>query len=171
MRGQRGTCRFADMFQAMRHFCYRNWCWFLSLACSRDNGLPSMRTLALALVSFILSLLLGTVFAWNKTSPNALIFILVILAVAVGFFCLADWLRRRRARPKESPPPPVYARNHGNTVATSIINLIAIPLLYLYVWYPGLNQDVTTFEIDTVVCLASTPVPTYSPSELLLIHH
>ncbi|KAI1760625.1 hypothetical protein GGR53DRAFT_525937 [Hypoxylon sp. FL1150] len=33
---------------------------------------------------------------------------------------------------------------------TSIITPIAIPLLYLYVWYPGLNQDVTTFQIDTV---------------------
>lgn len=138
---------------------YRNWCCFLlSLVGTGDYGLPSTRTLALALISSVLSLLLGTVFAVHKTEPNVLIFVSSILAVAVAFLCFADWLKRRRAYAKGLVALPVYARNLGNTVTTSIITLLAVPLLYQYVWYPGLDQDVTTFEKDTVVCLSSTLV-------------
>lgn len=115
----------------MRHYWYRNWCYFLlSLIGSGDYGLPSTRTLALALISFVLSLLLGTVFAVHKTEPDILIFVLSILAVAVAFLCFIDWLKRRRAYAKGPIVLPVYTRNLGNTVATSIITLLAIPLLY-----------------------------------------
>ncbi|KAI0180735.1 hypothetical protein GGR52DRAFT_566993 [Hypoxylon sp. FL1284] len=136
----------------MRQHWQRRRCYVASLVGSRDLGLPSKRTLVLALISFILSLLIGTVCAVQKSPPDVLLAISSLLAVAVALLCFADWLRRRRivAHNKESVPLPIYARNLGNTVATSIITLLAIPLLYRYVWYPGLNQDVTTFEMDTV---------------------
>ncbi|KAI1769954.1 hypothetical protein F4818DRAFT_310060 [Hypoxylon cercidicola] len=137
-----------------------NWCYFLSLVGSKDYGLPSMRTIVLAWISFVFSLLLGTVFAAQKPSPDILVGVLSILAVAVAFLCLTDWLKRRRAHARGSVTLPVYSRDLGNTVATSIITLLAIPLLYIYVWYPGLNRDVITWEKDIVVRLSPVPVPT-----------
>ncbi|KAI1101405.1 hypothetical protein F4804DRAFT_344013 [Jackrogersella minutella] len=43
-----------------------------------------------------------------------------------------------------------YSRNLGNTVITSIVTILAIPLLYRYSWYPALNQDVITTTQDVV---------------------
>ncbi|KAI1135791.1 hypothetical protein F5Y05DRAFT_421172 [Hypoxylon sp. FL0543] len=115
-----------------------------------DHGLPSTRTLLISLMSFVLSLLLGTVAAVQKELPQILVISSSILVVLVIFLCFLDWLKRRRAHARNLGPLPAYARNLGNTVLTSIITLIAIPLLYQYVWYPGLNTDVITTTKDTV---------------------
>ncbi|KAI1410001.1 hypothetical protein F5Y13DRAFT_202628 [Hypoxylon sp. FL1857] len=115
-----------------------------------DHGLPSMRTLLISLMSFILSLLLGTVAAVQKELPEVLVIVSSILVVLVVLLCFFDWLKRRRVGAGHLGPLPAYARNLGNTVLTSIITLITIPLLYQYVWYPGLNTDVITTTKDTV---------------------
>ncbi|KAI0830953.1 hypothetical protein F5Y06DRAFT_290631 [Hypoxylon sp. FL0890] len=103
-----------------------------------------------SVISFILSLLLGTVAAVQKELPEILIITSCILVVLVVLLCFLDWLKRQRGNAGHSGPLPAYARNLGNTVLTSIITLIAIPLLYQYVWYPGLNTDVITIMKDTV---------------------
>ena len=47
-----------------------------------------------------------------------------------------------------------YRRNLCNTVLTVCLSLLVIPLLYNFLWYPNLIQQVLQFSEDTVV---STP--------------
>ncbi|KAI0901157.1 hypothetical protein F4806DRAFT_183142 [Annulohypoxylon nitens] len=115
-----------------------------------DNGFPSTRTLLVSLLSFILCLLIGTVAAVNKQPPDIQIVISSILVALVILFCFLDVRNYQQKRNIPGGNNVRYARNLGNTVATSIVTLIAIPLLYLYSWYPGLNQDVITTTKDTV---------------------
>ncbi|KAI2465618.1 hypothetical protein F4781DRAFT_424665 [Annulohypoxylon bovei var. microspora] len=112
--------------------------------------MPSTRTLLVSLISFVLCLLLGTVAAVNKQLPDVQIIVSSILFALVTFLFFLDWLNRRRANARGLGPVPAYARNLGNTVITTMVTLIAIPLLYMYTWYPALNQDVITITKDTV---------------------
>ncbi|KAI1214344.1 uncharacterized protein F4807DRAFT_455984 [Annulohypoxylon truncatum] len=121
---------------------------FSGLKSPDGHRLPSTRTRLVSLIGFILCLLIGTVAAVQKQSPNIQIIISSMLVALVIFLCFLDILNRRRYNPRDGVP--VYARNLGNTVSTSIVTLIAIPLLYMYAWYPALNQDVITTTKDTV---------------------
>ncbi|KAI1456514.1 hypothetical protein F4805DRAFT_468035 [Annulohypoxylon moriforme] len=97
---------------------------------------------------FILCLLVGTVTAVQKKSPNIQIIVSSMLLTLVIFLFVLDWVNYRRHISRGGTPK--YAKNLGNTVTTSIVTLIAIPLLYMYSWYPALNQDVITTTKDTV---------------------
>lgn len=56
-----------------------------------DHGLPSTRTLLVSLMSFIFSLLLGTVAAVQKELPEIPVIVSSILIILVASLWLLDW--------------------------------------------------------------------------------